>query len=62
MAPGLDLAGLIGSPIEVVLVVDWGVVGLLLAALVLVLAIAIGLSTWIGRRANLAGATRQGIE
>lgn len=62
VAPGLDLAGLIGSPIDVALVVDWGVVGLLLAALVIVLAIGIGLSTWIGRRADLAGATRQGIE
>jgi putative ABC transport system permease protein len=62
VAPGLDLAGLIGSPIEVALVVDWAVVGLLLAALVVVLATGIALSTWIGRRANLAGATRQGIE
>jgi putative ABC transport system permease protein len=62
VAPGLDLAGLIGSPIEVVLVIDWGVVGLLLLALVGVLAIGIALSTWIGRRSSLAGATRQGIE
>jgi putative ABC transport system permease protein len=62
VAPGLDLAGLIGSPIEVALVVDWTVVGLLLAALVVVLATGIALSTWIGRRVNLAGATRQGIE
>jgi putative ABC transport system permease protein len=62
IAPGLDLAGLIGSPIEVSLVVDERVVGILLAALVVVLAAAIVLSTWIGRRASLAGATRQGIE
>ena len=62
VAPGLDLAGLIGSPIEVVLVIDWRVVGLLLLALVAVLAVGIALSTWIGRRTSLAGATRQGIE
>jgi ABC-type lipoprotein release transport system permease subunit len=62
LAPGLDLAGLIGSPIEVGLVVDWAVVGGLLLALVALLAVAIAASTWIGRRANLAGATRQGIE
>ena len=62
IAPGLDLAGLIGSPIEVALIVDGRVVGALLAALVVVLAAAILLSTWIGRRASLAGATRQGIE
>lgn len=62
LAPGLDLAGLIGSPIDVALVIDWGVMGLLLVALVAVLATAIAASTWIGRRANLAGATRQGIE
>jgi ABC-type lipoprotein release transport system permease subunit len=62
VAPGLDLAGLIGSPIEVALVVDWTVVGLLLVVLVLVLVIGIALSTWIGRRTSLAGATRQGIE
>ncbi|HEX7196374.1 MAG TPA: FtsX-like permease family protein [Candidatus Limnocylindria bacterium] len=62
IAPGLDLAGLIGSPIEVALVVDGWVVGLLLVALVVVLAIGIVLSTWIGRRVSLAGATRQGIE
>ena len=62
VAPGLDLAGLIGSSIEVALVVDWQVVGLLLLALVAVLAVGIALSSWIGRRANLAGSTRQGIE
>lgn len=62
VAPGLDLAGLIGSPIEVALVVDPLVVGLLLLALVLVLAVGIALSSWIGRRASLSGSTRQGIE
>ena len=62
VAPGLDLAGLIGSSIDVVLVVDPTVVGLLLVALVAVLAIGVTLSTWIGRRASLAGSTRQGIE
>lgn len=62
VAPGLDLAGLIGSSIEVALVVEWRVVGLLLAALVVVLAVGIGLASWIGRRASLAGSTRQGIE
>ncbi|MGH2382728.1 MAG: FtsX-like permease family protein [Candidatus Limnocylindria bacterium] len=62
VAPGLDLAGLIGSPIEVALVVDLRVVGLLLVALVLVLAVGIALSSWIGRRASLSGSTRQGIE
>jgi putative ABC transport system permease protein len=62
VAPGLDLAGLIGSSIDVALVVDWQVVGLLLLALVVVLAVGIGLSSWIGRRASLAGSTRQGIE
>jgi Ca2+/H+ antiporter len=62
VAPGLDLAGLIGSSIDVALVVDWQVVGLLLLALVVVLAVGIGLSNWIGRRASLAGSTRQGIE
>ena len=62
VAPGLDLAGLIGSSIDVALVVDWQVVGLLLLALVVVLAVGIALSSWIGRRASLAGSTRQGIE
>jgi predicted lysophospholipase L1 biosynthesis ABC-type transport system permease subunit len=62
VAPGLDLAGLIGSSIDVDLVVDWQVVGLLLLALVVVLAVGIALSSWIGRRASLAGSTRQGIE
>jgi putative ABC transport system permease protein len=62
VAPGLDLAGLIGSPVGVALAVDWSVVGLLLLGLVLVLTTAIALSTWIGRRASLARATRQGIE
>ena len=62
VAPGLDLAGLIGSSIDVALVVDWKVVGLLLLALVMVLAVGIALSSWIGRRASLAGSTRQGIE
>ena len=62
VAPGLDLAVLIGSPIEVALVVDPLVAGLLLMALVVVLAVGIGLSSWIGRRASLSGSTRQGIE
>ena len=62
VAPGLDLAGLIGSSIDVALVIDWQVVGLLLLALVVVLAVGIALSSWIGRRASLAGSTRQGIE
>jgi len=62
VAPGLDLAGLIGSPIDVALVVDPRVVALLLVALVVVLAVGIGLSSWIGRRASLSGSTRQGIE
>ena len=62
VAPGLDLAGLIGSPIEVALVVDTRVVGAMLVALVLVLAVGIALSSWIGRRASLSGSTRQGIE
>ena len=62
VAPGLDLAGLIGSSIDVALVVDWQVVALLLLALVVVLAVGIALSSWIGRRASLAGSTRQGIE
>jgi putative ABC transport system permease protein len=62
VAPGLDLARLIGSSIGVALIVDWRAVGLLLVALVVVLAIGIGLSSWIGRRADMAGSTRQGIE
>jgi putative ABC transport system permease protein len=62
VAPGLDLAGLIGSPVGVALAVDWSVVGLLLLGLVLVLVASIALSSWIGRRTSLAGATRQGIE
>nr|MBA3749045.1 FtsX-like permease family protein [Solirubrobacterales bacterium] len=62
VAPGLDLAGLIGASTEVALVVEPGVVGLLLVALVMVLAVGITLSTWIGRRASLSGSTRQGIE
>jgi predicted lysophospholipase L1 biosynthesis ABC-type transport system permease subunit len=62
VAPGLDLAGLIGSSIEVGLVVDPLVVGLLLVALLVVLAVAIVLSSWIGRRASLSGSTKQGIE
>ncbi len=62
VAPGLDLAGLIGSATEVGLVVDWRAMGLLLLALVLILSIGISLASWIGRRANLSGSTRQGIE
>ena len=62
VAPGLDLADLIGSPIDVALVVDPRVVALLLVALVVVLAVGIGLSSWIGRRASLSGSTRQEIE
>jgi len=62
VAPGLGLAGLIGSSTEVALAVEPQVVGLLLMALVGVLAFAIALSTWLGRRASLAGSARQGIE
>jgi putative ABC transport system permease protein len=62
VAPGLGLAALVGSGTSVALEVDWRVATLLLAALIIVLAIGIGLSTWIGRRADLAGSTRQGIE
>ncbi|MEO6577781.1 MAG: FtsX-like permease family protein [Candidatus Limnocylindria bacterium] len=62
VAPGLDLAGLIGSATEVGLVVDWRALGLLLLALVLILSTGISLASWIGRRANLSGSTRQGIE
>jgi putative ABC transport system permease protein len=62
VAPGLDLAGLIGSPVAVALAIDWSVVGLLVLGLLLVLAVAIALSSWIGRRTGLAAATRQGIE
>jgi hypothetical protein len=62
VAPGLELAALIGSPVGVALSVDWSVVGLLLLALLVVLAIGIAVSSWIGRRVSLAGATRQGIE
>nr|MBA3587978.1 FtsX-like permease family protein [Chloroflexota bacterium] len=62
VAPGLGLAGLIGSSTEVALAVEPQVVGLLLMALVGVLTFAIALSTWLGRRASLAGSARQGIE
>ncbi|MGI8999049.1 MAG: FtsX-like permease family protein, partial [Candidatus Limnocylindria bacterium] len=62
VAPGLGLAGLIGSSVEVGLLVDPMVVAILLLALVVVLAVGIGLSSWIGRRASLSGSTRQGIE
>ena len=62
LAPGLDVAGLIGSSIQVNLTVDWRVVGVLVVALVAVLVMAIALSTWVGRRSSLAAATRQGIE
>ena len=62
VAPGLDLSGLIGSPVDVALVVDAWVVGLLLVALVAVLAVAVWASSAVARRAGLVASTRTGIE
>jgi putative ABC transport system permease protein len=62
VAPGLDLSGLIGSSVEVALVVEPTVVALLVGALVAVLALSIWLSSTVARRAGLVASTRAGIE
>lgn len=62
IGPSLGLAGLIGSPIEVVPVVEWGAVALLLAGLLVVLAASVTISARIAGGADLARAARQGIE
>ncbi len=62
VAPGLGLAGLIGSPVEVELIVDWRGIGALLAALGILVSAAIVAAASVGRRGNLSSSARRGIE
>lgn len=57
--PGLGLAGFIGSPL-VPLSVDVRALGLLVALLVAVDAVAIAVGTWLSRRTGVADALRMG--
>jgi hypothetical protein len=60
LAPGLELAVFIDPGAPVVLEVDWGTVVAVVIAIVLVVALAIGASSWLGRRLDASQALRIG--
>jgi putative ABC transport system permease protein len=60
LAPGLELAVFIDPGAPVVLQVDWGTVIVVVVAIVLVVAVAIGASSWLGRRLDASQALRIG--
>lgn len=62
IAPGLDLQAFAGRTIPVVLLVDWLAVGLLGLGIAILVALAVLLTTWVARRANLGRALRVGDE
>ncbi|MGH2429837.1 MAG: FtsX-like permease family protein [Candidatus Limnocylindria bacterium] len=60
--PGLGLAALIGSEIEVALEIDPLHVTLLLGVLLMIVSIGIGVSAWLQRRMDPARSVREGLE
>jgi hypothetical protein len=60
LAPGLELAVFIDPGAPVVLQVDWGTVVAVVIAIVFVVAVAIGASSWFGRRLDASQALRVG--
>lgn len=62
LQPGLGLAALTGSTLNVPLTIDFAWIGLILAAIVLIAAISVGLSAALERASAPASAIREGIE
>jgi putative ABC transport system permease protein len=60
LTPALGLAAFAGTDRALALTVEWGPILLMSAALLLVVSAAIGLSTWLSRRARAADALRMG--
>jgi putative ABC transport system permease protein len=60
LAPALGLSAFAGAERQVALTVDWSAVALMSGALLVVVAGAIAVSTWMARRANAADALRIG--
>jgi len=60
LEPGLGLGVFVGTDTDVALVVDWGVMALISAALLVVVVLAITAGTWLSRRARLVDALRIG--
>jgi len=60
LAPGLELAIFIDPGAPVVLEVDWGTVVAVVVAIVVVVTLAIGVSSWFGRRLDASQALRIG--
>jgi putative ABC transport system permease protein len=59
--PGLGLATFVGAS-GVTLFVDWGLLALMVVALVAVFVLAVAAGTWLARRARLVNALRMGEE
>lgn len=60
LTPSLGLSAFAGTSRQLELAIDWRPIGLMSGALVLVVGTAIGLSTWLSRRARAADALRIG--
>ena len=60
LEPGLGLGVFVGTDADVTLVVDWGTMALISAALLGVVVLAITAGTWLSRRARLVDALRIG--
>ena len=60
LSPSLGLSAFAGTEREVALTVDWAAVAIMSAGLLVVVSVAIGLSTWMARRARAADALRIG--
>jgi predicted lysophospholipase L1 biosynthesis ABC-type transport system permease subunit len=60
--PGLGLSSFIGSPSDPALTVDVGQLAAITGALVVIVAVGIGLAAWAQRRIDPARAVREGIE
>lgn len=62
LAPGLELAAFIGPGASVPLLVDWGSIGAVTAALVVIAVTAVAISSWLAGRLALPQALRLGDE
>jgi putative ABC transport system permease protein len=60
LSPSLGLSAFAGTEREVALTVDWAAVAIMSAGLLVLVSVAIGLSTWMARRARAADALRIG--
>jgi hypothetical protein len=60
LGPALGLSAFAGTDAALDLAVDWQAIGLLAGGLLAVVLVAIGLSTWLARRAQTTDALRIG--